>query len=70
MHVNEEERKDKYILVHIHTMMFLYNNQNLTSPRKLMNTISVSKFYSVYVSFQKKSKAAQERRKSPSFFYN
>lgn len=48
-----KERKDKYILVHIHTKMFL-NNQNPTSPRKLINTISVSKFYFVYLSSHKK----------------
>lgn len=69
---NEEKRGKKYILVHIHTKMFLYNNQNPTSPRKLINTISVSKFYFVYLSShkKKKSKVAHERRKFPDLFYS
>lgn len=45
--------------------MFLYNNQTSTSLRKLINTISVSKFHFVYLSSQKKSKATHERRNSP-----
>lgn len=62
-----KERKDKYILVHTHThtKMFLYNNQTSTSLRKPINTISASKFHFVYVSSQKKSNAAHERRNSP-----
>lgn len=59
-----KKRKDKYILVHTHTKMFLYNNQTSTSLGKLINTISVSKFHFVYLSSQKKRKATHERRNS------
>lgn len=45
--------------------MFLHNNQNPTSPRKLINTISVSKVHFVYPSSQKKSNTAREGRNSP-----
>lgn len=45
--------------------MFLHNNQNPTSPRKLINTISVSKVHFVYPSSQEKRNTAHERRNSP-----